>query len=173
VIGWLVDLLGSIDVVVIVPLAWIAVGAVVLGHKLAPAPNFEHPWLTRAKVVPKPVARTIGGLADDVTSRFTAFFEGLRLMIRAGLVPMLVFALAALLALRVPWLVSAVWRATVGPVDSDTYVAWAPIEGAIEDALMLTVLTVLLAAGVDRMLRQVNSAAPQGSPVAPTTAAPA
>jgi hypothetical protein len=94
-------------------------------------------------------------------------------MIRAGLVPMLVFALAALLTLRVPWLVSAVWRATVGPVDSDTYVAWAPIEGATEDALMLTVLAVLLAAGVDRMLRQVNSAAPQDGPVAPTTAAPA
>lgn len=173
VTGWLADLLGSIDAVVIVPLAWITVGAVVLGHKLAPAPNFEHPWLTRAKIVPTPVARTIGGLADDVTSRFTAFFEGLRLMIRAGLVPMLVFALAAVLALRVPWLVSAVWRAVVGPVDSDTYVAWAPIEGAIEDALMLTVLAVLLAAGVDRMLRQVNSAVPQGSPVAPTTAAPA
>jgi len=42
---------------------------------------------------------------------------------------MLVFALAALLALRVPWLVSAVWRVVVGPVDSDTYVAWAAYRG--------------------------------------------
>jgi uncharacterized membrane protein YdfJ with MMPL/SSD domain len=41
-----------------------------------------------------------------------------------------VSVLASLLALRVPYLVSVVWRALVGPVDSDTYVAWAPIEGA-------------------------------------------
>jgi hypothetical protein len=169
---WLLELLGSLDAVVIVPLAWITVGAVVLGHKLAPAPSFEHPWLSRAKLVPKPMARAIGGLADDVTSRFTALFNGLRLMARAGLVPMLVFALATLLALRVPYLVSVVWRAAVGPVDSDTYVAWAPIEGAIEGALMLTLLAVLLAAAVDRMLSAVSAAAPRGSPAAPTTAAP-
>jgi hypothetical protein len=170
---WLFDLLDSVDAVVIVPLAWITVGAVVLGHKLAPAPSFEHPWLARAKLVPKPVVRAVGGVADDVTSRFTALFNGLRLMARAGLVPMLIFGLASLLALRVPYLVSVVWRALVGPVDSDTYVAFAPIEGAIQDALMLTVLAVLLAAAVDRMLSEVPSAAPPGSPAAPTTAAPA
>jgi hypothetical protein len=86
---------------------------------------------------------------------------------------MLLFGLASLLALRVPYLVSAVWRMAVGPVDSDTYVAWAPIEGAIGDALMLTVLAVLLAAGVDWMFRQVSSVPPPGSPAAPTTAAAA
>jgi hypothetical protein len=169
---WLLDLLGSIDAVVIIPLAWITVGAVVLGHKLAPAPSFEHPWLSRARLVPRPLARVVGGLADDVFSRFTALFNGLRMMARAGLVPMLLFALATLLAMRVPYLVSVVWRALVGPVDSDTYVAWAPIEGAIEGALMLTLLAVLLAGAVNRMLTAANSASPQGSPVAPTTAAP-
>jgi hypothetical protein len=170
---WVGGLLGSIDAVVILPLAWITVGAVVLGHKLAPPPRFDHPWLDRAKRVPKPVTRTVGGVAADVASRFTAFFEGLRLMARAGLVPMLLFGLASLVALRVPYFVSVVWRAVIGPVDSDTYVAWAPIEGAIEDALMLTVLAVLLAAGVDRMLGSVSSAAPQGNPAPPTTEAPA
>jgi hypothetical protein len=169
---WLFELLDSLDTLVIVPLAWIAVGAVVLGHKLAPAPSLEHPWITRAKAVPTPVARAVGGFSDDVASRFTALFNGLRLMVSAGLVPMLLFSLASLLALRVPYLFSVVWRAVVGPVDSDTYVAWAPIEGAIGDALMLTVLAVLLAAAVDRMLSGVSSAAPQGNPAAPTTAAP-
>jgi hypothetical protein len=173
VMTWVVGLLGSIDAVVIVPLAWITVGAVVLGHKLAPPPSFEHPWLDRVTRVPKPLARTVGGVAADVTSRFTAFFEGLRLMARAGLLPMLLFGLASLVALRVPYFVSIVWRVVVGPVDSDTYVAWAPIERAIEDALMLTVLAALLAAGIDRMLRTVSAAAPQGNPAAPTTAAPA
>jgi hypothetical protein len=168
---WLLNLVGSIDAVVILPLAWITVGAVVLGHKLAPAPSFEHPWLARVKVVPKPVTRAVGGVADDVKSRFTALVNGLRLMARAGLVPMLLFGLATLLALRVPYLVSVAWRAIVGPVDSNTYVAWAPIEGAIADALMLTVLAVLIAAAVDRML-SLNSTEPQGSPAAPTTAAP-
>ncbi|SEH77201.1 hypothetical protein SAMN04489835_3941 [Mycolicibacterium rutilum] len=171
--SWVLDVLGSIDAVVIVPLAWITVGAVVLGHKLAPPPKTAHPWLTRMSAVPKPVVRTVGGVADDVTSRFAAFTEGLRMMARAGLVPMLLFGLASLLALRIPYVVSAVWRLAVGPVDSDTYVAWAPIEGAIGDALMLSVLAALLAAGVDRMLRPVNLPAPQGNPAAPTTATPA
>ncbi len=63
VITWLVGLIGAIDAVVIVPLALIAVGAVVLGHKLAPAPSFEHPWLTRAKLVPKPLAGAVGGIS--------------------------------------------------------------------------------------------------------------
>ena len=97
VITWLVGLIGAIDAVVIVPLALIAVGAVVLGHKLAPPPSFDHPWLTRAKMVPKPLAGAVGGVADDVTSRFTALFNGLRMMAKAGLVPMLLFALATLL----------------------------------------------------------------------------
>jgi len=169
---WLVGLLDSIDAVVILPLAWITVGAVVLGHKLAPPPRFEHPWLDRAKRVPKPVVNTIGGVTADVSSRFTALFEALRTMARAGLVPMLLFGLASLVALRIPYFVSAVWRAVAGPVNSDTYTAWAPIEGAIEGALMLTVLAVLLAAGVDRMLKAVSPAAPQGNSGFPTTAAP-
>lgn len=172
VTSWIVGLLGSIDAVVIIPLAWITVGAVVLGHKLAPVPRFDHSLLSRAKVVPKPVFRAVAGLTNDVASRFTAFFTGLRLMARAGLVPMLLFGLASVLAMRVPYLVSVVWRAAVGPVDSDTYVAWAPIEGAIENALMLTVLAVVLAAGVDRMLGGVNSVSPQDNPAPPTTAAP-
>lgn len=171
VTGWVGELLGSFDAVVILPLAWITVGAVVLGHKLAPAPPVQHRWLSRA-TVPKPVARTVGGFAGDVSSRFTALFEGLRTMVRAGLVPMLVFGLATLLALRVPYVFSALWRLVAGPVQSDTYVAWAPIEGAIGDALMLTVLAVLLAAGVDRILGQVNSARLQDNPVPPTTTAP-
>lgn len=171
VTGWLGDVLGSFDSVVILPLAWITVGAVVLGHPLAPAPPVQHRWLSRA-TVPGPVARTVGGFAGDVSSRFTALFDGLRTMARAGLIPMLVFGLATLLALRVPYLFSALWRLAVGPVDSDTYVAWAPIEGAIGDALMLTVLAVLLAAGVDRILGQVNSARLQDNPAPPTTTAP-
>lgn len=152
VITWLFDLLGSFDLVVIVPLAWIAVGAVVLGHKLAPAPSFEHPWLSRVEIAPKSLGRAIGGLTHDVTPRFAALFNGFRLMARAGLAPMLLLGLAFLLALRVPYLVGVVWRAVVGQVDSTTDVAWSAIEGAIQGALMLTVLAVLLAAAVDRML---------------------
>ena len=43
--AWLFGLLGAIDAVVIVPLAWLTVGAVVLGHKLSPpeAPERQPP----------------------------------------------------------------------------------------------------------------------------------
>ena len=169
---WLVEILGSLDAIVIVPMAWLAVGAVVLGHELAPPPSPEHPWLARAQRMPRPVVQTLGGLTDDVASRFTALFSGVRMMARAGLVPMLLFGVATALAMRAPYVISTVWRSLTGPVDSDTYVAWAPIEAAVENAVMLVLLAVLLAAAVDWMLRTVNPTAPQRDLAAPTTATP-
>lgn len=168
---WLFGLLGSFDAVVVVPLAWITVAAVVLGHKLAPAPPLEHPLLDRAKGVPRPVARAAGGLADDLRSRFSALTNGLRLMARAGLVPMLLFGLAFLVALRIPYLVSVVWRAVVGPVPSNTFVAFAPIESALGTALSVVVLATLLAAATDRMLLATGGT-PRRSTAGATTPEP-
>src|SRR5690606_8475340 len=36
--------LDSLDVVVVAPLAWLAIGAVVLGHRLMEPPSTEHRW---------------------------------------------------------------------------------------------------------------------------------
>ena len=175
---WLWDLLGSFDAVVVIPLAWITVAAVVLGHKLAPAPPLRYPVLdraiTRARGVPRPVRLAggwLGGLFDDIRSRFTGLWNGLRMMARAGLLPMLLFSLAFLLALRVPQLVGLAWRAVVGPVPADTFVAFSPIEEALGQALSLVVLAALLGAAVDRMLlpasAEKSASGSQATPLTP------
>lgn len=155
VTDWLFGILGSFDAIVVVPLAWITVAAVVLGHKLAPAPPLHHRAAGRAAALPAPVRRAGGllaGLFDDIRSRFAGLWNGIRLMARAGLLPMLLFALAFLVALRVPALVSLIWRHVVGPIPSHTFVAFSPIEDAVGQAVSLVVLAVLLGAAVDRML---------------------
>lgn len=138
---WLFGILGAFDVLVIVPLAWLTVAAVVLGHKLAPEPAKEHRWADRVKLVPQPVRRGLASLTDDVRSRFTALFAGLRLLARAGLVPMLLFCLAYLIALRIPFLFGLAVRRIVGPVDTTTWLAWSPVEGAFGLGLSMVVIS--------------------------------
>lgn len=171
---WIFGVLGSFDALVVVPLAWLTVAAVVLGHKLAPAPPVTHRLLDRMSAVPEPVRRAAGNLTTDVRSRFTGLFHGLRLLARAGLVPMLLFCLAYLVALRIPPLFSWVIRAVTGPVDAQDWLAFAPIESALGTALSMVTISVLLAAATDRvLLTRPADPAPEepGSPASPTTAA--
>ena len=173
--SWLFGLLGSFDVLVIVPLAWLTVAAVVLGHQLAPEPSRQHRALERLKVVPAPVRRGFAALTDDVRSRFSALFSGLRVLARAGLVPMLLFCLAYLVALRIPYLFSLLVRLVAGPTDTNTWLAFSPIENAFGLAVSMVVLSVLLAAAINRMLAATltGGGSSADSAAAPTTAPPA
>ena len=153
---WLFGLLGSFDAVVVVPLAWLTVAAVVLGHKLS-GPEEPAAEVVRAEDDPAPRRRTvlaaaragIQSLFADVSERFSALWGGLRLLAGAGLVPMLLFGLVFLVALRVPLLVSWVWRLVAGPTGTDTWLAFVPWETALGQALSLVVLVPLLAAAVE------------------------
>lgn len=174
--GWVFGVLGSFDVLVIVPLAWLTVAAVVLGHKLAPEPPLDHPALDRLTMVPAPLRRGLGALGADLASRFTALLNGLRMLARAGLVPMLLFCLTYLIALRIPYLFALAVRRVVGPVDTTTWLAFAPIESAIGLALSMVMISVLLAAAIDRMVQPLLSPptpSPSRTPASPTTSAPA
>ena len=149
---WLFGLLGAIDAVVIVPLAWITVGAVVLGHKLsgpeAPARQPDPRW----ERVPAPVRRFGGGLVADVRERWSAFWNGLRMLATAGLLPMLTFSLAFLLVLRIPWLVAQLLRLVIGPVETKTWLAFSPMEKSVGLAVTMVLAAALLAAAVDWLL---------------------
>ncbi len=172
--SWVFGILGSFDVLVIVPLAWLTVAAVVLGHQLAPEPPTLEPKPERFGVVPAPVRRAVDALRADLSSRFTALFNGLRMLAKAGLVPMLLFCLTYLIALRIPYLFALVIRRAFGPVDTDTWLAFAPIESAIGLALSMVVISVLLAAAINRMVQpMLNEPTPAGTPASPTTSAPA
>ena len=167
--SWLFGLLGAVDAVVLVPLAWLTVGAVVLGHKLAPpeTPQREpHPHLQR---IPAPVRRFGGGLVADVRERWSAFWNGLRMMASAGLLPMLTFCLTFLLVIRLPWAVGQLLRLAIGPVETDTWLAFAPMEKAVGLAVTMVLTAALLAAAIDWLLGpklHPSEPAPEASPAA-------
>lgn len=180
VTAWLFGLVGAIDAIVIVPLAWLTVGAVILGHKLAPPEQtgpvgqLARPRAAMARVtdrLPAPVRRLGGGLGADVRERWSAFWNGLRLMGAAGLMPMLTFSLVFLVVLRAPWLVGQVIRLIMGPVPTRQWLAFSPLEEAAGRAVAMVLTAALLAAAIDWLLgprvtgATQPSAAPESEPV--------
>ena len=144
---WLFALVGSFDAVIVVPVAWLTVGAVVLGHKLSPpAPREPHPRWQR---VPTVVRSASSSLFADVRERWSAFWGGLRLLGAAGFAPMLTFGLVFLLVIRLPVLVSHVVRLVTGPVDTTTWMAFSPMERSLGMAISMALTAPLLAAAMD------------------------
>lgn len=169
VLDGIAGLLGDLDDVVVIPVAWLAMGAVVYGYKLSVAPREGRHGRLDARAqerleraskrwgsVPQPVRR-IGGeavkpLVGDVTSRFSALRTGLAQLAVGGLGPMLAFALAFLLATRLESFLLMGFHAVVGPRELSTALAFAPHASAIAAAISLTVIMALLAAGVDQVV---------------------
>lgn len=154
---WLFSLVGSIDAVIVVPVAWLTVGAVVLGHKLSPPPAPEpHPRWQR---VPPTVRRISSSLFSDLRERWSAFWGGLRLLGTAGLAPMLAFGVVFLLAIRLPVAVSELVRHLTGPVDTTTWMAFSPMERSLGMAVSMALTAPLLAAAMDWLVGPKLSAA--------------
>lgn len=159
---WVLGLFGSLDAVVVVPIAWLTVGAVVLGHKLAPPPPEPARAGGRWQRVPPKARSLIGGVFNDLRERWSAFWGGLRLLAGAGLAPMLAFCLSFLLVLELPGLLAMVARLLWGPTEIDTWLAFSPIEGALTLAASMVVTAALLAAAVEWLVtaERVDESAP-------------
>ncbi len=153
VAAWLGGLLGSVDAVLVVPLAWLAVGAVVYGHRVAPPPlnnGLSRKW----SIVPAPLRRVGGALTADLRERFGPLVDGLRLVLRAGLAPMLLFCLAFLIAQTASKWLWELERLVIGAQDLPT--VWLAIDeplDVVNDLLATVLLVCLLAAAIDRVLR--------------------
>ncbi|AVT30712.1 hypothetical protein C6361_15895 [Plantactinospora sp. BC1] len=155
---FLLNAAGSVQVAVVVPLAWLAVGAVVYGHRLTPPPPSEADLVERAarrwRALPRPVRVVGANLGADLRERFAPMVHSLRLMVRAGLAPMLFFCLAFLLAQSArEWLWEAE-RLIIGGQDLES--VWMPLSGRLtmlNDAVGTVLLACLLGAAVDRVLR--------------------
>jgi uncharacterized membrane protein YkvA (DUF1232 family) len=164
--------LGNLDDLVVIPLAWLTVGAVVYGHKLAAPPEPEPRVRVAAwQRVPAPVRRwtteAAAPVVGDVRGRFSALVDGLRRLALAGLGPMLVFALAFLAATRLEEGILLLARAVSGPQDVDTWLAFAPMVSSVASAVGLTATMALLAAGVDRILAGQQAGAARAAQMEP------
>ena len=98
VLGWVGELLGSVDTVIVVPIAWLAVGAVIYGSAIDPEPGAlsakllrraAREWARLPKLFRRPIAASRASLDDS----FGDLVDAMRVLFRAGLASMLLFCL--------------------------------------------------------------------------------
>jgi hypothetical protein len=164
--NWVFGVLGEFDALVVVPLSWLAVGAVVYGYRLVPPPEPKHRERKILAAVPQPVRHWSGELVADVRERFTGLTGGIRQLAIAGLAPMLIFGLAFLASARIEDGMNLAARHLIGPQELDTWLAFSPHVETITRALGLTVTMCLLAAAVDRVLAR-GGGVPDDAPAPP------
>ena len=161
--AWLVGAveaaLGSLDEVVVVPIAWLTLGAVVLGYKA----------LSEETAESGEARGMLRSLWADLKERWRPVVDGFRMLVTSGLGPMLVLCLFFLVAVRVPTLLLRVMREVIGPVPYGTSFAFGPERLSLGFALSLAVTAPVLAAASDWLIRRRQAA---GSQEAATTRAP-
>ncbi|GAB3264053.1 hypothetical protein [Kineosporia babensis] len=145
-----INVAANVDSLIIVPIAWLTVGAVVYGHKLVEPSPPPQPRLLR--MVPGPVRRAGLELSSEVTERFHGLFGGLRQLAVAGLAPMLMFVVAFLASKRLEDGLNELARWIIGPQSASQYLAFTPHITIFTRAIGLTVTMCLLAAAVERVL---------------------
>jgi hypothetical protein len=144
----------SLDVVLFAPLAWLTIGAVVLGHRLMEPPSTEHGILDRLTWLPQGLRAVLESVTEDLRARFSAMWNGLRLTARAGLGTILMFCLAYLLAMRAPVAVGWLVRAVTGPVETKAWLDFSAMEVGAGLAISLALAAVLIAATVDTLIER-------------------
>jgi hypothetical protein len=170
VADWFLKVFGNVDAIVVVPVAWLTVGAVVYGHTLVPQPETPPREFRIVAKVPALIRRWGSELLADVQERFTALFGGLRQLAVAGLAPMLIFGLAFLASARLEDGLNLLARQLIGPQELDTWLAFSPHVTTVTRAIGLTVTLCLLAAAVDRVLAASGPQPSLEPPLQPETA---
>ncbi|WP_116953021.1 hypothetical protein [Jiangella endophytica] len=154
---WLFDLLSDADALLVIPVAWLTVGAVVYGQQLREPErrrqaSHRRPrgGLVRRMHAP---ARQVGNeLTGGLGERFGALVSGLRRLAVAGLAPMLLFALAFVVAQRLEYAVELIWRELLGPLPLGAYLAFVPHTGMVSHVVGTVAVVCLLGAAIDRVL---------------------
>lgn len=150
------NLLSDADAVLIIPIAWLTVGAVALGQKIETPTERRRRFIAeeRLKRVPTAIRRVGHEATADIRGRFSGLGNGIRLLAVGGLLPMLLFCLVFIIARQAGNLVLELYRAVVGPMAADTAVAFNPYISVLSNAAYSVLLVGLLAAAVDRVVRR-------------------
>lgn len=168
VVGFVAAAIGEADAIIIVPMAWLTVGAIVYGRSLSEL-KAEEPtdratmWAARMNRVPGPVRRVAGEVFSGPIDRFKGLAGALRTFTRAGLAPMLLFCLVFVLAKQVETAVAWVLKHAIGPQEPGLMQVITPYLDLAINATYTVLMVSLLAAAVDRILRPTPEEAPTAS----------
>jgi len=136
---WFGAALGSIDVIIGLPIAWLVVGAVVFGREIE-TEREEKSGFAR---------RTVLGITEE---SFGPLRSGVYLITRAGLASVLGFCVLFVLAKTVDVGLFEVERLLIGPRDFGFWVPASEITSTINTAAQLVALVCLVAGAADRTL---------------------
>ncbi|MBJ7356649.1 hypothetical protein [Nocardioides sp.] len=160
--------------IVVTPVAWLAVGAVVIAGGLPASrrARLELPDRAQhlhARVAPAlarwraPRSRATAKTLELLGRRFADLVDGLRILVHAGLLPVLAFCLVLPLARLAEWGAAEGLRALLGPRDPDTMIAFSRYLDIVTEAAYTVVVVAIVVAAVDRLLLR-KAAAPQQGP---------
>ncbi|MFT3888444.1 MAG: hypothetical protein QM713_09830 [Arachnia sp.] len=169
--GWAVavvdavaGMLGNLGSVVVVPVAWLAIGAAVYGHQLSASklPMDSHEEATkRIAKVPHPVRRVVSHVVEPVVTPVQNTLDAIRKVAVAGILPMVMFCVVFLVASGVQSVVALFMRAVVGPGPTLRQFALEPYVTLVERGVYFVLVLALLAAAVNAVvLAQPKPAAP-------------
>lgn len=145
------ELVANADQTIVLPIAWLTVGAVVFGRELVPPSGTDRHRQWRERI-PRWADRGIVEATRSVAERFGALARGVRLLAVAGLLPMLLFCVAFLLADQAGTLVDEAVRALVGPHEGTTVIYLSPILAILGEVTRNVVVVCLLAAALGRVV---------------------
>jgi len=165
--GWLVGALGRGDQLILLPIAWLTVAAVVYGRTLPKIPSSPVAGEPLSARLPVPVRKAWDELTGSLRGRFRRLADGVRLLVSAGLVPMLLFCLVFILARQVGYSAQELARVIIGPQLVGDRLAFAPHVRLFTDGVHTMVLVVLLGAAIDRIIARTSPR--PGTPQPPGT----
>jgi len=154
--------------VVLAPIAWLAVGAVVYGRQL-PEPKLTDERTATSAIrwarrLPRPIGFLTTSFGSAVYKGFAPLINGLRMLGRAGLRPMLVFCVAFVILQFVRIAMWEIERLLLGPHDLQEF--WMPLSyftAPVNTAIYYVFVVCLVAAATDRILA-TDSQTPSAEP---------
>lgn len=171
----LADMLDRAGAIVVTPVAWLAVGAVVIAGGLPAGRRARLELPERARRLHEEVApglaraqrsRLGAKVLELLGRRFEDLVAGLRILSHAGFLPVLAFCLVLPLARVAEWGAALGLRTLLGPRDPDTMIAFSTYLDIVTRAAYTLVVVVVVVAAVDRLL--LRRAVSEPEPVAPT-----
>lgn len=168
VVEWFEGILGSIDSVFLIPVAWLTIGCIVYGRELVSPPRVQG-GQARWRRMSRVLRAVVTPIRNGVDDRFGPMVRGFRMLKLAGLRTMLLFCLAFVVAQALPEWLWELERVIIGPQDLNA--VWVPLSGplsSVNEAIGLIVTICLVTAAVDHVRR----VSPPPPPPPPKPASP-